>query len=69
MGPHQTSRRGPSSRPREQAGKQEGWDGGWGALLRPLSSRFWLSLRQAAQGAVNQRCAPRNLSTALTPSR
>ena len=44
MGPHQTSRRGPSSRPRERAGKQEGWDG-VGALLCPLSSLLWLSLR------------------------
>ena len=27
MGPHRSSRRGPSSRPRERAEKQEDWDG------------------------------------------
>ncbi|XDB60590.1 hypothetical protein AB1E18_013956 [Capra hircus] len=35
MGPHRTSRRGPSSGPRERAGKQEDWSG-VGALLYPF---------------------------------
>ena len=35
MCPHPSSRRGPSSRPRERAGKQEDWNG-VGALLYPF---------------------------------
>ena len=35
VGLHRTSRRGPSSRPREQAEKQENWNG-VGALLYPF---------------------------------
>ena len=39
MGPHRTSQRGPSSRPRERAGKQEDWNrvGACCALYLPCS--------------------------------
>ena len=68
MGPH-TGPVGEDPPPGPESGLGSRRTGtGWRPCCTPLSSQFWLSLRQAAQCVVNQCYSPWNLSTALIPS-